>query len=288
MNACSKPLMAVGLICSLFFTCGVYAQGDLLIMPKRVLFEGTKRYEDLNLANIGKDTATYIISFVQVRMKEDGSFENITEPDSAQFFADKYLRYFPRTVTLAPNEAQTVKVQITKKNEMKEGEYRSHIYFRAVPKIKPLGEKEPVNDSMISVRLIPVYGISIPVIIRIGETSSSVTLSDVKFSKEKDTIPYLKIAFNRTGNNSAYGDVSVDHISPSGTVTRVGIVRGLAIYTPNTIRRFNLRLEKIKGIDYRSGRLHVVYYDQSARQAIYAEETISLPASKAITAVTLK
>ena len=76
------------------------AQGNLLVTPKRVVFEGNKRSEELNLANIGKDTATYIISFIQIRMKEDGMFERITQPDPEQNFADKNLRFFPRTVTL--------------------------------------------------------------------------------------------------------------------------------------------------------------------------------------------
>ena len=57
-----------------------YAQGDLLLYPKRLVFDGSKRIQELNFANTGKDTARYILSIVQIRMKEDGSFENITEP----------------------------------------------------------------------------------------------------------------------------------------------------------------------------------------------------------------
>ena len=145
----AKVLTAAGsfilfLFLTFLFSSKASAQGNLLIMPKRVVFEGSKRSEDLSLANIGKDTATYVISFVQFRMKDDGSFEKITDPDSAQNFSDKYLRFFPRTVTLAPNESQTVKVQVTKKDELKPGEYRSHLYFRAIPKQPPLGEKDPL------------------------------------------------------------------------------------------------------------------------------------------------
>lgn len=49
-------------------------------MPRRVVFEGAKKYEELNLANTGKDTARYVISLIHVRMKEDGSFIEINEP----------------------------------------------------------------------------------------------------------------------------------------------------------------------------------------------------------------
>ena len=69
-----------------------FAQGDLMIYPKRIVFEGAKRSQEINLANSGKDTARYVLSVVQIRMKEDGSFEQITEPDPGQVFADKFFR----------------------------------------------------------------------------------------------------------------------------------------------------------------------------------------------------
>ena len=71
--------------------------------------------------------------------------------------------------------------------------------------------------------------------------------------------PLFTFNFNRTGNMSVYGDIAVDHISPDGKITRVGIANGVAVYTPNTIRRFQMNLIKIPGIDYKTGRLKVSY-----------------------------
>ena len=258
------------------FFLKVTAQGNLLVTPKRVVFEGSKRSEELNLANVGSDSATYLISIIQIRMKADGSVETITEPDTAQNFADKYLRVFPRRVTLAPNEAQTVKVQLTKTNELTPGEYRSHLYFRAVPNEKPLGEKEPFKDSSISVRLVPIFGISLPIIIRQGESTTKLSFSNASFQMESDSSPLLKITFNRSGNMSLYGDVTVNYISLSGKVTKVGNIKGLAVYTPNTIRNFNLLLEKQKGIDYHTGKLQVVYSDDSPKSIKLAEAEVVL------------
>ena len=236
------------------------AQGNLLITPRRVVFEGSKRSIDLNLANTGQDTATYAISIVQIRMKDDGGFEMITEPDPGQQFADKYIRFFPRSVTLGPNESQVVKVQLTRSNELKEGEYRSHFYFRAVPKVSPLGEKEPLRDTTtISVRLTPIFGITIPVIIRVGEPTTKVTLTDLAFKTVNDTIPSFSFVFNRTGNMSVYGDIAVDYISTQGKIIRVGIANGVAVYTPNTIRHFKFNLNRVPGVDFRSGTLRVIY-----------------------------
>ena len=127
-----------------------HSQGNLLITPRRVVFEGIKKTQELNLANTGKDTAKYNVSIVQYRMKEDGSFQEITTPDEGQNFADKFIRFFPRTVTLAPNEAQVVKMQLIKTDQLKPGEYRSHVYFRAVPKQTALGAEEKARIRRLS------------------------------------------------------------------------------------------------------------------------------------------
>jgi len=242
----------------------VMAQGNLLITPRRVVFEGNKRSEELNLANTGKDTAKYNVSILEYRMREDGSFEEISQPDPEQKFADKYLRFFPRVVVLAPNEAQVVKIQVTKANELEPGEYRSHVYFRAVPDTKPLGEGEIKKDSTaISVRLVPIFGITIPVIIRVGESNTKVTLTDLSYVQVNDTTPRLKLVFNRTGNMSVYGDLTVEYISPQGKITPAGSVKGIAVYTPNPLRRFQMDLDKTSGINYHTGKLQVIFSTQS-------------------------
>lgn len=264
------------LVLILFFVDHIFAQGDLLITPRRVVFEGSKRSMDLNLANTGQDTAVYAISLIQIRMKEDGGFETITEPDPGQRFADRYLRFFPRTVTLGPNEAQTVKVQLIRSGELTTGEYRSHFYFRSVPKIKPIGEEEkPEDTTAISVKLIPVFGITIPAIIRVGETNAKVVLSDLSLKIERDTIPMLDMALNRTGNMSVYGDITVDHISPQGKITRVGTANGVAVYTPNTTRKLRLNLINVPGVEFKTGKLRVTYSASSdVRPAIIAQEEL--------------
>jgi P pilus assembly chaperone PapD len=280
MSKRSFRLLAAGLILfQVFFPFNTRAQGNLLITPKRVVFEENKRSMDLNLANIGDDTATYAISLVQIRMTEEGSFETITEPDEGQYFASPYLRYFPRMVTLGPNEAQTVKIQVVRSSNLEPGEYRSHMYFRAIPKEKPLGEEEqaPADPSSISVKLTPVFGITIPVIIRTGLASVRVTLSDLHLKYENDTIPRLKLVFNRSGNCSVYGDIAVDHVSTKGVVTRVGIANGVAVYTPNTRRNFEFNLFSDQGVDYRNGRLLIMYSAPSdVKPEKYAEAELML------------
>ena len=234
------------------------AQGNLLVTPVRVIFEGQKKIQEINLANTGQDTAKYTVSLIELRMNEDGTFDKINEPDSGQHFASNNLRYFPRTVILAPGEAQLVKMQLTKTSQLATGEYRSHIYFRAVPNEKPLGEKRPAGDSAgISVKLIPVFGITIPVIIRIGAYDTKLSISDL--SLDYSVPSRLHMTLSRTGSFSIYGDIIVNYISAQGKITKVGNVNGVAVYTPNTVRKFQMDLNAISGINLHKGKLEVIY-----------------------------
>lgn len=262
---------------SWFVGSATFAQGDLLLYPKRIVFDGSKRSQELNLANSGKDTARYVLSVIQIRMREDGSFETITEPDPGQNFADSYFRIFPRKVVLGPNEAQTVKIQLVNSGELQPGEYRSHLYIRAEPEQKPLGEEETVKDSgNISVKIVAVFGISIPVIIRSGENTAAVNLSETSFQLPNDTLPILKFAFNRSGNMSVYGDVAVDYVSPEGKTTRVGTANGLAVYTPTAKRYFTMALSPATGIDFHKGSLHLTYRYGANKNDQVAEQNIAL------------
>jgi len=262
----SKFIASLGglLLFSIFFTPSLLAQGDLLVTPRRVVFSGSQRVVELNLANTGQDTAQYNVSIIQYRMTEEGAFEEITEPDPGQFFADKNLRFFPRIVTLAPNEAQTVKMQVINQDRLAPGEYRSHVYFRAVPKETALGfENQNQDTTSLSVRLIPIFGITIPVIIQVGESDTEVSLSDLSVEAVNDTTNRLHMTFNRTGNMSVYGDLKVIHIAPDGAETNVGTVNGIAVYTPNALRKFRFDLDRTKNVNYKSGKLRITYSAQS-------------------------
>jgi len=258
------------------------AQGNLMITPRRLVFEGQQKSQELNLANTGRDTARFLISMIEIRMKEDGTFEQITAPDSGQFFASSFVRLFPRSVTLGPGEVQTVKVQVNRSNQLKAGEYRSHIYFRAVPAEQPLGEVVPADSTGFAVRLTPVFGISIPVIVRIGTTAPSVSLSDAALEVLPDQTTLLNLAFNRTGNASSYGDLAIDYVSSQGKTTRVGEVKGIAVYTPTKSRHVKIALDKTAGLSKKNGKLRIVYSTSSddAKPVQMASTELVLPGVK--------
>jgi len=236
------------------------AQGNLLIAPKRAVFESRERYKELNLSNTGNDTARYTISFIHYRMKENGSLEELPKSDNSLLFADSFVRFFPRTVILAPGESQVVRLQLTQTSRMFEGEYRTHLYFRSVPKPEPLGETETKQSdtTAITIKLNAVFGIAVPVIIRVGQSTTKVGVANCSF--EKADGPYVKLALLRSGNMSCYGDITIDYVAPSGVVTRVAEQKGIAIYTPIDRREVKLAVRNASDVDYTKGKLHIVYH----------------------------
>ena len=229
-----------------------------MIMPKRLVFDGSERSQEINLANTGSDTAVYAISFVNYKMTSSGNFEQVEDPEEGQRFATDFLRYFPRRVSLAPNEAQTIRVQLTRTGNLEQGEYRSHMYFRAVEEQTALGQEDAQEADGISINIKTVFGISIPIIIRHGESTTQIQLSDVQLETAGEN-PELSLTINRSGNMSVYGNLKVDHISPDGTTTEVGLVKGVSVYTPNDQRNFSFELRNAADVDLDKGKLRIVY-----------------------------
>jgi hypothetical protein len=255
------------------------AQGNLLITPMRVVFEGNKQKTELNLANVGAETATYSISFKQYSMTEEGRLKAIEKPDSVQMSAEPYLRIFPRRVTLAPGEAQVVMLQYRRKKEMQAGEYRSHLWFRSEKNYEVLGkgEKPKLDSNQLSVTITPIFGITIPVIIRTGEVNASATLSNLKLESKQDTIPYLNLTINRTGNISIYGNITVEYSPIKGKSYQIGVVKGVGVYTNINKRALAIKLTKTHGLTLKSGMLKVKYASpDGSKYMVYAEGELEL------------
>ena len=249
-----------------------------MVYPTRLVFDGKQdRIQIINLNNTGKDSTTYNLSYIENRMLEDGHLEILEKPESNQKIASPYLRFYPRTITLAPGETQVVKIQLVRTNELEKGEYRSHLYFRPIVKpeeLKKRNQKTRPSEG-ISISLQPVYGVTIANIVRINDPKSVSTISDLALEEAGDKT-FLAFQLNREGDASSYGDISVEYISPEGERTKVAEKKGLAVYTPGTIRKDRVRLKNIEGVDYTTGKLTVRFTAQGADKTVLAEKTLEL------------
>jgi hypothetical protein len=195
-------------------------------------------------------------------MLEDGTFKQLSDSDTLPTpKAEPYLRIFPRRVTLAPGESQVVRLQYRKVPGMADGEFRSHLYFRADKNTAPLGMTEQRGDTTsLSVSLTPIYGISIPIIIRSGNLSVKVSLSDLSVRPVNDSTYHMSVTINRSGNQSAYGTIEVSYVTPSGDSKMVGVANGIGIYTELNKRIYSMPVKAEKGFTVTKGGKWVVRF----------------------------
>ena len=256
--------------------------GDLAVVPSRAVFDGRTRSLELTLLNRGTKTTTYRISMVNRRMLQDGGFEEIEEPGPGERFAEKLVRYAPRQVKLVPGKAQTVRLMVRKQAGLAAGEYRSHLMFQAIPeRVQGRSIEQPgAGEGQFRVELIPIFGITIPVIVRHGSLTAGVAVKKLSLAPGAPAgAPVLAFRIERNGDRSVFGDLSVSFVPRDGGSELVlGRLNGVAVYTPNPARRFSLPLRVPNGTKLRAGQLRVSYRARPDEGgAVLASAVLELP-----------
>jgi P pilus assembly chaperone PapD len=258
------------------------AQAQLMLHPTRIVFEKNQRAAQIDLINNGSRPATYRISLVNRRMTEAGQFVAAETAAPGEHFADDMLRFSPRQITLQPGTAQTVRVMLRKPAELAEGEYRTHLQFEKLPDVEGSASIEnqgPGADGKgIGVVLNALVGASVPVIVRQGAVSATVSLGQLALKKDQAQHQVLTLQFEREGNSSVYGDLSVSFTPRGGKSRTLAQVGGIAVYTPNRVRQAALPLEVPKDLELAHGTLEVSYRDRpEAGGKLLAQAALELP-----------
>lgn len=203
------------------------AQGDLLVAPTRVVMNGGGSAEVV-LSNIGSAPATYRITLELRRMDADGDFSDVAEESAnpVERAALDMIRYAPRRITLLPGQPQAVRISARPAPDLPDGEYRVHMGFRAIPAaMTPEEAAKEAATGGLSIRLTPVYGITIPVFVRKGRLEASAALANPRFVKDGEQT-FVELDMSRTGQRSVFGMIE-------GKTARGEAVfqqRGIAIY----------------------------------------------------------
>lgn len=165
-------------VLSLLFTPAAHALGELLVSPTRLIFEKHTRTASVSIVNAGNETKTYRIQFVERRMTPEGGFEEVKQAKPGEQFSSKMIRFSPRQVVLQPGQAQAIRLMLRKPAKLADGEYRSHLLFRAIPKANTSSLAKLSDSKSISIKLTPIIGISIPVIVRHGQVSAAIQVEN--------------------------------------------------------------------------------------------------------------
>ena len=250
--------------------------GDLLVAPTRVVLEGSKRSAELTLLNVGAIAATYRISFLEMEMTPEGELKELATPPPEKKLSSKLIRYSPREVLLEPGVSQTIRLQVRKPAELAAGEYRSHLLLRAVPpaeEAQPEGEGE---ERTFQIRLIPVFGVTIPVIVRHGSVSAEASLSGLEVTPGPDGSAAARVTIGRKGTASLYGNLTVRYTPPGGKEVVVGELNGVGVYAEIPERRLTIPLRPPPEVTLGAGTLRAVYREAEEDGKLLAETTREL------------
>lgn len=231
-----RNLMCALPIAALACAAPANAQGDLLVAPTRVVLDGARGTEVI-LNNIGNAVATYRISLEVRRMTPDGKLDEVAPEtqSEAEKAALAMVSYAPRRVELAPNQPQAIRIGVRAPEGLPDGEYRVHMLFRAVPDAK--AATAPAADAQgVSIALTPIYGVTIPVIVRQGSLKATAAIADARLTGTPGQRGF-SLDLSRDGTRSTYGEIRV---LKAGEAKPVLQARGIAIY-PEVARR-NLTL----------------------------------------------
>lgn len=217
------------------------AAGDLLVAPTRLVLDGSRGTEVV-LNNIGSEPATYRISLEIKRMTEAGGLTEIEEADAnaIEQAALAMISFSPRRVVLPPNQPQVIRVGVRVPEGVAPGEYRAHMLFRAVPDAVPVAAKTSDSSSAggVAIALTPIYGITIPVIVRVGDLGADATIGKAWVSSDDDGAAF-NFDMTRVGDRSVYGDIEVTR---PGVKDPLLLARGIAIYPEITKRKVSLQV----------------------------------------------
>lgn len=218
-------------------TGSVGGLGDINLFPKRVVLDGRTRVASIGIYNKTINTGDYDIRVSDRVMNEDGQLVDLaaaTDPalKARVKTASAFLRWSPRKVTLRGSESQTVRVMARITPDLAPGEYRSHFQAVAIP---PGGDggtsidqaRNRESGSGIGVRILPRFGISIPIIVRVGTTTLTTGLKDLRLAKTPEGQPALRFTITREGNRSAFGNIVV---TLPGAKQPLAEIKGIGVY----------------------------------------------------------
>lgn len=211
-----KIIAAAGFIIALV---SVNASANLLIYPIRVSFDETERRAEMTLSNTSSQTNTYRLGWAEKQALSEGGYRDLTEEEAKNLpIASSMVRFSPRQVTLQPGERQLVKLSLRRPRDLPEGEYRSHILFKAVPP-----EKKEDDDGNTKTSINIVLSFAVPVTIQQGKYNTEVSLqaANIAYNPAAGTRK-LTLELARKGLHSAGGDISAYWTPEGGKEIMIG------------------------------------------------------------------
>lgn len=194
------------------------AQG-VLVAPTAVYIDHVRRSSTITLYNPNPDPAEVTISTAFGYPVTDSlgriTLRTVDQPDSTLPSAAAWIQAFPRRMTIAPLERQTVRLLATPPAGLKDGEYWARLIISAK------GGKLPVttmqDTSAVQVALTMVVNTNIGMAYRKGPMTTGIALSRLAARVERDSL-IVASHLERQGNAAYVGTVHGVLVDSTGAV----------------------------------------------------------------------
>jgi ribosomal protein S28E/S33 len=242
----------------LFWVVGIagYSEdyGGVSVFPVRLVFSERSRVGKLFVKNHSSRFATVRMIWKYKIMNEKG--ELVDGPQNMDVVR-KMIVFVPRILYLDPGEGQVVRFVLRLPPDIKPGEYHSHLMFvketeTTIQAQRQKGEKKEA----LTVPIIVKYGVAVPIVVRVGNLSSTMKITNIEFleGKNKDR---LILHLERSGNKGIWGGIKVLKDNKE-----IAILNGVGIYPEITKRIVTININK--GMVKKGDILHIQFLDKDA------------------------
>ena len=186
----------------------------------------------------GDQTGTYEMSWTDMTMTPDGGLVKNEGP--APWSLQSYVRYSPRRVTLAPLEAQVIRIAVRRSKDIPEGEYYSHFRVLTLNSEDPSAVEENTSEEINSAVMIRARSaVAIPIVWRNSRASSSASIEAVRIDQDTNQ---LNIDVLRHGLLSVRGYLHVFETALDGARSPLAEPVPLVIYPNLDARTMTIEL----------------------------------------------
>ena len=238
---------------------------NLNISPKRLTFDRAGKSATVYIFNQGSTPAAVDIGLIDRVMEPSGQItpadQAATKPETKPLVdrlqsAKPMLLATPHRAVLAPGKGQTIRIRVMPgaAEQMARGEYRTHLTVTTIPP-RDLGttaeEAAGVKPGELSFTVYSVFGISIPVIVRLGEPDVRAAVENPHLvwadvpqpdGKPAKRTPVLDFDLVRQGASSLFGNVEVR--GKAKGKDPIGLARGVGVYTEIDRRAMQIPLTR--------------------------------------------
>lgn len=237
----------------------VSANGFLLA-PTRVFFESSARSQEVTIMNQSDRTQTYRLRLEDRRLKENGEYEVITDPGDP-YAASQMLRLSVRQIVVPARTSATVRVLLRKPSGQAAGEVRSHLIVTELPVVNPPVAASEASPE-ISVSITTVYGISIPIMVKTGETNARITgVTPRRIAiPERPDLENIDIQVQVAGNRSLFVDFRLIS-TRQRRGEPIALAKSFAVYAPLQSRSLTMSLSPEQTAKLRAGNVVLQYQE---------------------------